>query len=206
MNKRKLKQAEKIFFKKYPDGFHHPELAAIGKKHKMDKMITMAQQSFIKSRFSKHQQVAADMIKIIARSSMVSMFEKPKFRDFVPTLQESELKQMTNGLKNFLHGNQTKGFNAMVEVLKQGKLAKWSLVTIIPAYFHPDSEVFVKPTTAKGVIDYFELKDITYKPTPTWDFYAKYKEDILTMKALVDESIAPNNAAFCGFLMMSLDG
>jgi hypothetical protein len=169
-------------------------------------MISLSQESFAKSRFSKPQIVAENMVKIISRSSMVSMFEKPKFKNFVPTLAENELKLLTSGLKSFLHGNQEKGFGAMVDILKQGKLAKWSLLTILPNYFHPDDEVFVKPTTTKGVIQYFELGDLEYKPTPSWDFYNRYRDCILKMKASVDHSVAPNNAAFCGFLMISLDG
>ena len=93
----------------------------------------------------------------------------------------------------------------MVEILKTGKLAKWSLVTILPNYYHPDEEVFVKPTTAKGIIAHFELENLEYKPTPTWAFYQRYKNTILKMKTNIDESLAPNNAAFCGFLMMSLE-
>lgn len=80
---------------------------------------------------------------------MISMFEKPKFRDFVKTLNNKELKQLCDGLKAFLHGNQQRGFEDMVEILRLGRLAKWSLVTIIPNYYHPDQEVFVKLTITK---------------------------------------------------------
>ena len=206
MNILKLKQAEENFLNKYPSGFNHPELAALGKKHKMDKMIALAQECFSKSRFSDLNNIIDNMAKTVSRSSMVSMFEKPKFRDFTQTLSTADTKIVTTGLKNFLHGNQEKGFNILVEALKKDKLAKWSLITIIPNYFYPDTEVFVKPTTAKGVIQFFELTHVEYKPTPTWEFYQKYKQTILEMRAAVDESVAPNNAAFCGFLMMSLDG
>ncbi len=93
----------------------------------------------------------------------------------------------------------------MLDVLKDGKLAKWSLITIIPIYFRPQIEIFVKPTTAKGVIERFELKSLHYKPAPTWAFYKEYRTIINEMKSNVDPSLAPNNAAFSGFLMMSLE-
>ena len=136
---------------------------------------------------------------------MISMFEKPKFKDFMFSLSENERQKFIYALKQFLHGKQEKGFNTMVEILTTGKLAKWSLLTILPNYYHPDEEVFIKPTTAKGIIAHFELAYLEYKPTPTWDFYQLYKKTILEMKANIDESLAPNNAAFCGFLMMSLE-
>ena len=61
----------------------------------------------------------------------------------------------------------------------------------------------MKPTTVKGVIKQFEL-DLDYKPQPTWAFYSEYRDTILEMGGQVDPAIAPSNAAFCGFLMMSL--
>ena len=205
MNLAKLKQAETQFLDRYPQGFMHPDMQAIGKKHKMEQMINLAQENFSKSNFKDAAAITDSMTKIIGRSSMISMFEKPKFSDAVKTLNEKETKLLSNGLKNFLHGNQQKGFESMIEVLGPVKLAKWSLVTILPNYYFPDKEVFVKPTTAKGVIEYFELENLTYKPAPTWEFYKKYREVILEMKTIVDSSISPNNAAFGGFLMMSMN-
>jgi len=206
MNVNKLKQAQHQFFEKYPNGFMHPEMQAVGKKHKMDKMTAMAQDAFKKSRFKDPEEVCEAMIKIVTRSSMVSMFEKPKFRDYVRGLSEQEKRQLSNGLKKQLHGNKEKGFNEILEILRRGKLAKWSLITIIPNYFYPDDEVFVKPTTAKGVINYFELQDLVYKPAPSWDFYQRYGLAIDKMKSLLEKDLAPSNAAFCGFLMMNMHG
>ncbi len=205
MNADKLQQAENTFLASHPGGFLSPEMAAIGKKHKMAAMIAFAQEHFKKSRFSDHPTIAGNMVKLVSRSSMVSMFEKPKFRDFVNGLSEKDTRRLSIGLKNFLHGDQEKGFDAMLDILLQGKLAKWSLMTIIPNYYHPDDEVFVKPTTAKGVIAYFELEPLVYKPQPSWAFYQAYRRQILAMKATVDETLAPSNAAFCGFLMMNMN-
>lgn len=205
MNHQKLKQAEGFFLQKYPDGFQHPEMQALAKKHKVEKMVELVRDCFSKSKFKDIEQIAEDMIKVVSRASMVSMFEKPKFRDYVRTLDSNELKPLVNGLKEYLHGDQQKGFEAMVTTLKPAKLAKWSLITIIPNYYSPDDEVFVKPTTAKGVIKFFELEGLEYKPEPGWDFYQRYRREINAMKAQVIDTIAPNNASFCGFLMMSMD-
>jgi len=204
MNTDKLKKAEEMFFNHYPGGFSHPELVGLGKKHKMDQMIGLAQENFKKTRFSDQASIAEQMIKLISRSSMVSMFEKPKFRDTVKATVSEDLTLLCNGLKKFLHGSQKNGFNDQLDFLKQHKLAKWSLITIIPNYFKPMDEVFVKPTTAKGVIEFFELEDLVYKAQPSWEFYQRYREAFLKMRSMVDPSLAPNNAAFGGFLMMSM--
>lgn len=205
MNLEKLKQAELAFLNQYPGGFQHPELLAVGKKHKMDKMIELARDSFSTDNFNDPEQIVEMMTKVISRSSMVSMFEKPKFRDFAKALTAHDVAQLANGLEELLSGDQLNGFEMMLEVLRTGKLAKWSLITVCPVYFNPDHEVFVKPTTAKGVIDYFELEPLQYKPAPTWAFYETYRAIINQMKAEVNESLSPNNAAFTGFLMMSLE-
>ena len=205
MNIKKLKKAEKAFFKEYPGGFNHPEMIALGKKHKMDKMITLTQDSFAKNNFKTPKMIIANMIKVISRSSMVSLFEKPKFRDFANSLYHQDQEVLVKGLQKLLHGKEQQGFEMMLEVLKMGKLAKWSLITICPAYFRPNHEVFVKPTTAKGVIEYFELESLQYKPSPTWAFYEEYRAIINDMKSKVDPSLSPSNAAFSGFLMTSLD-
>jgi hypothetical protein len=46
MNLKRLKQAEEDFFHQYPGGFDDPEMIEIRKKHKLDKMIEMAQDAF----------------------------------------------------------------------------------------------------------------------------------------------------------------
>ena len=62
----------------------------------------------------------------------------------------------------------------------------------------------MKPNTVKGIVAHFELPDLLYKPTPSWDFYHRYRDCTLEMKEHTDKSLIPNNPAFCGFLMMSL--
>lgn len=206
MNLKKLKQAEQAFFDRYPGGFDNPEMVAIGKKHKMDKMVEFAQEGFARRNFKLPDLIAENMIKVVSRSSMVSLFEKPKFRDFVRALPTKRRDQLAAGMENLLHGEEQLGFESMVEVLRSGKLAKWSLMTICQTYFRPEEEVFIKPTTAKGVIEYFELEGLVYKPAPTWEFYERYRSVINEMKSRVDPSLSPYNAAFSGFLMMTLQG
>ena len=205
MNLDKLKQAEADFLARYEGGFAHPELAAIGKKHNMDRMISNVQEAFRENRFGNSGRVVSDMEKLISRASMVSLFEKPKFRSFVKSLDLAEKEFLASGLHNRLHGNQQgqqQGFDMMVSILANYKLAKWTLVSILPVYFHPNAEVFIKPTTTKAVIEFLELKDIQYNPRPNWEFYNRYRKAILEMKDKVSATLSPNNAAFTGFLMM----
>ena len=176
----------------------------IGKKHKMDKMISFAQESFAKKNFKLPELIVDKMTKVVSRSSMVSLFEKPKFGEYANSLALPSKQLLAYGLEEILYGKEQQGFETMLEVLTSGKLAKWSLMTICQTYFRPELEVFIKPTTAKGVIQYFELKDLQYKPTPTWAFYNDYRAVINEMKSKVDPSLSPYNAVFSGFLMISI--
>jgi len=169
-------------------------------------MIAFAQETFVRRNFKLPDLIIDNMIKVVSRSSMVSLFEKPKFRDFTNSLSPKSKQLLAGGLEELLHGQEQQGFETMLDVLKSGKLAKWSLMTICQTYFRPQFEVFIKPTTAKGVIEYFELKNLQYKPTPTWSFYDEYRSVINEMKSKVDSSLSPYNAAFSGFLMITMEG
>tara|TARA_R110002110_G_scaffold414260_1_gene643864 strand:- start:984 stop:1598 length:615 start_codon:yes stop_codon:yes gene_type:complete len=204
MNLDKLKQAEANFLQYYPGGFADPELVAIGKKHNISRMTEISHDLLSKKAFANVGPVLDGLIKVTSRSSMVSMFEKPKYRDYVNSLNTDTRQQLALGYKALLHGNQEKGFNQILGILAEGKIAKWSLMTICPLYYRPEQEVFVKPTTAKRVIEALELENLIYKPRPSWEFYAEFRRQILDMKQKVHPSLAVNNAAFTGFLMMSL--
>ncbi len=205
MNLEKLKRAEHLFLKRFPGGFTHPSMVAIGKKHKMDRMTALVQESFAKKKFRDTADTLQALTKVVGSSSMVSVFEKPKFRNFVKGLEPKYQNALVSGLKEQLHGDEQKGFEKVLGVLQIEKLAKWSLISIVPVYFRPQIDVFVKPTTAKGVISYFELDTLQYKPQPSWAFYAEFRDRIEEMKNAVDATLSPNNAAFTGFLMMSLN-
>jgi len=203
MNLENLKKAEQDFLEQYPEGFNSPEMIAIAKKHRVDKMTALTRESFAESNFNNEKEITQNMVKVISRASMVSMFEKPRFRDFEKTLAGHEREMMAEALYEQLHGNQKLGFEMMLSLLQSGKIAKWTLISIIPLYFKPNKDIFVKPMTTKGIIKFLQL-DIEYKPLPSWAFYEQYRSIINELKTKVDPSLSPNNAAFSGFLMMSI--
>jgi hypothetical protein len=207
MNLERLMRAQEAFLYRYPGGFDNPEIIATRvRKHQPDKMMALAQKSFSRENFSHPERIVQNMIKMISRSSIISVFEKPRFRDFANGLNPQEREFLSGGLKELLHGNEQTGFEMILNFLKSEKLAKWSLMTVCQTYFHPQRDVFVKPTTVKGVIEYFELENLQYRPTPSWAFYEAYRSAFLDMKSRVDKSLSPTNAAFSGFLWMTIRG
>ena len=207
MNLVKLKQAEKAFLRRYPGGFDNPEIIATRvKKHKPDQMIALARDGFSKEKFLHPDLIVQNMLKVISRSSIISMFEKPRFKDFANALSPHEKEFLSTGLEQVLHGDEQTGFEMVFDLMKTYRLAKWSLMTVCQTYFYPQRDVFIKPTTVKGVIRYFELENLQYKPTPSWAFYQAYRSAFHEMKSRLDPSLSPTNPAFSGFLWMSIQG
>lgn len=161
MNLNNLRQAETLFLQSYPGGFSDPAMEPIKKKHNVDKLIKFTRDNLTRKNCERPQFVADALVRIVSQSSMVSRFEKPRFRDFVGSLSGAEKKELAR-------------------------------------------EVFVKPTTAKGIISFLEADTLHYDPTPSWEFYRGFRSLIADIKREVVPSLAPNNAALTGFLMMSL--
>lgn len=203
MNLEKIEVAKANFFHQYPNGFNDEKMKDIEKKHKPKKMMEMASEYLRKDAFNKPDILLDNWSKIVSRSSMVSVFEKPKFKDLTKLLNGDEKEILVKSLYEFLHGNREFGFEAMVDFLDHYKLAKWTLVTIAPFYLKPTEEVFVKPTTTKMAINYFELEGLKYKAKPSFSFYEEYRKQFLKMKKLVN--VTEDNAAFGGFIMITAD-
>jgi hypothetical protein len=199
----KLRDAEAVFLQSYPEGFASPELEAVRKRHNVARLAEFAASALAPNRFVNRGQVLDDIVRLVSRSSMISLFEKPKFRDYVQGLGRDDREWLAAGYERLLHGDQQRGFEHVLAVLSEGQLAKWSLLTIVMYQYRPQRDVFVKPTTTRNVIRQFELEGLVYRPRPSWAFYAAYREVIDVMKGHVHPALAPNNAAFTGFLMMS---
>jgi hypothetical protein len=109
------------------------------------------------------------------------------------------------GLEEMLHGSYKKGFNIILDILTEEKLAKWSLISVIPYYYAPKKHIFIKPTTTKDILNYFDIEEIVYKPRPSYVFYAKYKKILTQFKKEVNKKLSNDNAKFTGFLMMGME-
>ena len=78
-------------------------MVAVGKKHRVDQIAEQTQTLLAKDKFRQQGQVMDDIIRVISRSSMVSMFEKPKFRDYVNGLSRDDRAYLAAGFKEMLH-------------------------------------------------------------------------------------------------------
>lgn len=201
----KLKTLELLFLRDYPQGFDTEELKEVGKKHNIEKLADFVNENFTKACFKDERHILDAYQKLISRSSMVSRFEKPAFKRFIESIGDDQA-DLIFSLYELIHGDEAKGFDALVAVLRPHKLAKWPVVSALLAYLRPQEEVFIKPTTVKNILNYFEITDFKYNAKPTYDFYRQYRQFINELKADVPSVLKPNNPAFSGFLMMTLEG
>lgn len=201
MNDNKIALGKKKFFEEFPLGFEDEKMLKEKKKHKIGKIHDFAVEVFSRDNFSFTNQIMENWVKIISKSSMVSLFEKPKFRDMVKILTSDEKEILSKGLYEFLYCDREMGFGMMLEILEHYKMAKWTIITTIPYFLKPEEEVFIKPTTVKKAIEFFEFDCIKYKPKPTLEFYDQYKSEFLKLKKIVD--VTKDNAAFGGFIMIA---
>ena len=147
MNLNKLKSAEANFLQMFPAGFEDEGLVEVKKRHNLTKMNQLALEVFREENFYVADQFLKGLVKVVSGSSMLSMFEKPKFRDMISSLNSSEKESLTSYYRELFHGDQENAFDAIVDILAFHKMAKWSVVTISMSYYMPESEVFIKPTT-----------------------------------------------------------
>lgn len=204
MNLKKLEEAEASFFTFYPKGFEDEALLPIIKRHNTAKIGESVREMFAPDRFARTEEICESFAKIVSKSSLISLFEKPKVRDMVKQLSMEQQDMLSIGLYELLHANQEKGFGILVDILSIYKLAKWSIVTLIPYYYTRDKEFFIKPTTTKDIIKFFEISGLEYKPKPTYEFYVRYTQILQEMKSQVTPLIGEDNAGFTGFLMMAM--
>ena len=205
MNIQRLKELEKDFLAQYPMGMFTEEMKKVKKKHNLKKLEEYLKKVCSKENMAFGLSVYEDIIKVVTKSSMVSVFEKVRFRDLAREFDNQEKHNLLDAIFELIHGDEELGFNMLVGLLEPYKLAKWPLISVWRAYWNLNYDVFMKPTTVKKIVHEMEIEDITYQSKPSFSFYQKYRSYINQMKTLVDESLSPNNPAFSGFLMMTID-
>jgi len=205
MNLEKLEELESEFLYRYPKGFKDEHFFPTMKKFKPEKLEEFAKEALKKENFSNPTLVVDGFYKIIQKSVMVSLFDKLKLKDALATLNSYEKDMLSIEIYELLYGNKKDGFEGLVEFLEQYKLAKWTLISIVPYSINRQTEYFIKPTTTKSIIKYFGLKDLIYKPKPSFEFYDNYTKILEEIKSNLNKSLTFDNAAYTGFFLIAIE-
>jgi len=205
MNLDKLKDLESEFLHRYPKGFEDAHFFPTMKKFKPEKLEEFAKETLKKENFSNPNLLVEGFYKTIQKSVMVSLFDKLKLKDAIASLNSYEKDMLSIEIYELLYGNKKEGFEGLVEFLTQYNLAKWTIISLVPYSINRQTEYFIKPTTTKMIIKYFELKECIYKPKPSFFFYENYTKVLDKIKSNIDSSLTFDNAAFTGFLKVAIE-
>ena len=205
MNINKLKDLEAEFLHSYPSGFRDEQFFPQIKKFNPEKLEAFAKEALRKENFSNPNLLVEGFFKTIQKSVMVSLFDKLKLKDAIASLNSYEKDMLSIEIYELLYGNKKEGFEGLVEFLAEYNLAKWTIISVTPYCINRHSEYFVKPTTTKMIIKYFELNDCIYKPRPSFEFYENYTKALDEMKANLHETLTFDNVAYTSFLKVAIE-
>jgi hypothetical protein len=204
MDTEKLKAAEAAFLSIYPMGYDTPGLAERVKRHDMTRMIAFAKEAFSPEALDDAEKAAESFAKLVSRSSMVSLYEKPRLRDAIRGMTYDEREELAGFIRELLHGNEAMGMNGLAGMLAMRQAAKWPVVTALRCYYYPETDLIIKPTTVKNIIKIFSLTGLVYTTVPNFAFYERYRAALLEMRTVTHGSYGMALAGFSGFLMMSM--
>ncbi|MFY9075176.1 hypothetical protein CRU99_10770 [Malaciobacter mytili] len=205
MNIEKLKDLQEEFLEVYPKAFEDEKLLPIMKKFNPCKLEELSKEAFSKQKFSTPEIICEDFLKIIFKSVVISLYDKLKLRDAIKAMNIYEKDMFSIALYDLLYKNKKQGMNDLVEILAPHKLAKWTIISIIPYYLNRQKEYFIKPTTTKSIIEYLEIENLVYKPKPSYEFYVNYKKVLDTLKPTVNKALKKDNVCFTAFIRMGIE-
>jgi len=205
MNLDKLKDLESEFLHRYPSGFKDESFFPQIKKFKPEKLELFAKEALKKDNFSNPNLLVEGFFKTIQKSVMVSLFDKLKLKDAIASLNSYEKDMLSIEIFELLYGNKKEGFEGLVEFLAQYNLAKWTIISVTPYCINRHKDYFIKPTTTKMIIKYFELDNCIYKPKPSFEFYENYTKALDEMKSNLDESLTFDNVAYTSFFKVAIE-
>lgn len=205
MNIEKLKGYEAEFLEQYPEGFDDKNFFATMKTYNPLKLEEFAKEALKKENFQNPSLVVEGFFKVVQKSVFVSLFDKLKLKDALATLNSYEKDMLSIEIYELLYGNKKDGFEGLVEFLAQYKLAKWTILSVVPYCINRHQDYFIKPTTTKNIIKVFELEDLIYKPKPSFEFYEKYTKALDKMKSSIHKSLSPDNVGFTAFLKVAIE-
>ena len=201
----KLHELQGDFFARYPEGFVGSEVPKAAKKYRIDGAVDFAQKAFAEVQFGKPEFILKSLTQLVSKSSMVFMFDKARFRDSVLSLAPKEREALVDAVFELLHGDEQVGFEGVLNQLVALKLGQWPLMSVVPFYFDPHKNWFIKPNMTKSILKYFEVdQQIIYQTRPSYAFYQEYRDFLTQLRDESDPRLGENNSAFTGFLAMTI--
>ena len=168
------------FLEYFPKGFHDPDYVGSERAYKWNAHLRWEEvlsrdtfRTLLKA--DEHQQIAAHVVAIEARTNLLFSFEKMALRDAVKSRAGAEA--FAQGLYDFLHGDgdtETR-FNRWRDVVatlprRQTRVLTWPVLTVVGFIAQPRVHMYLKPTVTRRAAEAYGY-DFTYHSRPTWETY-----------------------------------
>lgn len=190
----------------YPNGFEDEKWKEGEKKYKVEKINSFVDNNISKKIFENYintnqtGKIIELIEKIISLSSVVSVFEKIAFRNFINEANNKIIDSFAILLNNMLYGKDfEENFDSFSDFLVSNKylgkntnIAKWTLVTSILAHIKRNEEVLIKPNTAKYISKILQ-KPFYYISVPNIITYNDYKKIVMEFKNELEKDFMPRD-------------
>jgi hypothetical protein len=174
-------RARRKFLKFFPDGFQDQTYLDWERTYKWEAHESW-EERLSDERFQERlsqgdfSAIAADAVRIEARTNLLFSFEKMALRDAIRSPEGAQ--QFAQGLYDWLYGSGEDDvrFERWVRVVdalprRQTRVLTWPLLTVFGFVARPYAHMFLKPTVTRRAA--FELGfDFRYRSQPGWETYA----------------------------------
>jgi hypothetical protein len=189
MNDQKMR-CRRRFLRFFPHGFTDERYLAWERDYKAEahtrwsaKLSSKALRQLMAAR--QYQLLAAEALRIEARTNLLFSFEKMAVRDAVRTASGSQ--RFAEGLYAWLHGRGSaeNRFGAWCEAIaalprRQTRVLTWPVVTVFGFLAQPDRHIFLKPNVTRLAAARYGF-EFHYRPRPNWETYSA----LLNLAAMV---------------------
>lgn len=177
-------RAQRKFLRYFPDGFADPTYVDWERAYKVaaadrwERELGGGQLGAL-MRAGKHQEAAARIVAIEARTNLLYSFEKMALRDAVRT--PAAARRFVAGVHELVNsGVERRAFERWCDVVeslprRQTRVFTWPVVTVIGFLACPRTHIFLKPNVTKRAARAYGF-DFEYAPRPNWETYRSLLE------------------------------
>ena len=144
----------------------------------------------------RYQEIAAEALRIEARTNLLFSFEKMAVRDAVRT--PAGARRFVEGLNAWLHGrgSMKNRFGVWCEAIaalprRQTRVLTWPVVTVFGFLAQPDRHIFLKPNVTRLAAARYGF-DLDYRSQPNWTTYSQLL-DLAEMVRFDQRSLGPRD-------------
>jgi hypothetical protein len=143
-----------------------------------------------------YQAIAAEALRIEARTNLLFSFEKMALRDAVRTTAGA--RRFAEGLYAWLHGRSSLNnrFEAWCEAIvrlprRQTRVFTWPVATVFGFLAQPDRHIFLKPNVTRLAAGRYGF-DLHYRSRPNWTTYSQLL-DLAEMVRFEQRDLGPRD-------------